>query len=45
MYPWLFNVHADGVVREVNARVLGKQLELTACEWWNVWDKATFISK
>ena len=28
MYPWLFNVYMDGVVREVNVRVLGKGLEL-----------------
>ena len=28
MSPWLFNVFMDGVVREVNARVLGKGLEL-----------------
>ena len=28
MSPWLFNVYMDGVVREVNARVLGKGLEL-----------------
>ena len=28
MSPWLFNVHMDGVVREVNVRVLGKRLEL-----------------
>ena len=28
MYPWLFNVYMDGVVREVNVRVLGKRLEL-----------------
>ena len=27
MSPWLFNVYMDGVVREVNARVLGKGLE------------------
>ena len=26
--PWLFNVYMDGVVREVNARVLGNGLEL-----------------
>ena len=26
--PWLFNVYMDGVVREVNERVLGKRLEL-----------------
>ena len=28
MSPWLFNVYMDGLVREVNARVLGKGLEL-----------------
>ena len=28
MSPWLFNVHMDGVVTDVNARVLGKGLEL-----------------
>ena len=28
MCPWLFNVYMDGVVREVNVRVLGKGLEL-----------------
>ena len=28
MSPWLFNVYVDGVVREVNIRVLGKGLEL-----------------
>ena len=28
MSPWLFNVYIDGVVREVNVRVLGKWLEL-----------------
>ena len=28
MSPWLFNVYKDGVVREVNVRVLGKELEL-----------------
>ena len=26
--PWLFNVYMNGVVREVNVRVLGKGLEL-----------------
>ena len=26
--PWLFNVYMDGVVRELNVRVLGKGLEL-----------------
>ena len=28
MSPWLFNVFMDGVVREVNIRVLSKGLEL-----------------
>ena len=28
MSPWLFNVYMDGVVREVNVRVLLKGLEL-----------------
>ena len=28
MSPWLFDVYMDSVVREVNARVLGKGLEL-----------------
>ena len=28
MSPWLFNVYMDGVVREVNVRVLGKGLDL-----------------
>ena len=27
MSPWLFNVYMDGVVREVNVRLLGKGLE------------------
>ena len=28
MSPWLFSVYMDGMVREVNVRVLGKALEL-----------------
>ena len=28
MSPWLFNVYMDGVLRELNARVLGKELDL-----------------
>ena len=28
MSPWLFNVYMDGVVREVNVRLLGKRLRL-----------------
>ena len=30
MFPWLLHVYMDGLVREVNARVLGKWLELLA---------------
>ena len=32
MSPWLFNVYMDGVVREVNVRVLGKGLELLSAD-------------
>ena len=33
MSPWLFiNVYMDGMVREVNARVLGKGLELLSVD-------------
>ena len=28
MSPWLFNLYIDGVVKEVNARVLGRGLKL-----------------
>ena len=28
MSPWFFNVYMDGVVRQVNVRVLGKGLQL-----------------
>ena len=28
MSPWLFNLYIDGVVREVNGRVLGRGLKL-----------------
>ena len=28
MSPWLFNLYIDGVVREVNARSLGRGLKL-----------------
>ena len=28
IFPWLFDVYMDGVVREVNVRVLGKGLKL-----------------
>ena len=31
MSPWLFNLYIDGVVRDVNARVLGKGLKLVDC--------------
>ena len=30
MPPWLFNVYMDGVVREVNVRVLG------SCQAWEL---------
>ena len=36
MSPWLFNLYIDGVVREVNARALGRGLKLVdgnANEW------------
>ena len=33
MSPWLFNVYMDGVVREVNARVLGRGFELVGEKW------------
>ena len=36
MSPWLFNIYIDGVVREVNARVLGRGLKLrdrNECDW------------
>ena len=32
MSPWLFKVYMDGVVREVNVRVLGKGLELPSAK-------------
>ena len=32
MSPWFFNVYMDGVVREVNVRVLGKGLELLSAD-------------
>ena len=34
MSPWLFNVYMNGVVREVNARLLGKG---------QVWEKTAVI--
>ena len=36
MSPWLFNVYMDGVVRDVNVRVLGKRAGAAQCEWWQV---------
>ena len=33
MSPWLFNVCMDGVVREVNVRVLGKLVGTAECKW------------
>ena len=35
MSPWLFNVFMDGVVRELNAMVLGKGLELLSANGGN----------
>ena len=32
MSPWLFNIYMDGVVREVNMRVLGRGLSLVSAE-------------
>ena len=36
MSPCFFNVYMDGVVREVNVRVLEKGLELLSAKWWQV---------
>ena len=38
MSPWLFNVYMDGVVREVNVRVLGKGQELLSANggWFEI---------
>ena len=36
MSPWLFNMYMDGVVREVNERVLGRGVELVGWEG-DVW--------
>ena len=38
MFPWLFNFNMDGVVREVQARTLGKEAQLLGdCEeQWEV---------
>ena len=37
MSPWLFNVYIDGVVREVNFRLIGKGLELLSANGgWKV---------
>ena len=33
MSPWLFNVYMNGVVREVNARVLRRRFKLVGVEW------------
>ncbi len=32
MLPWLFNVDMDGVVREVNSRMLGRGLNLESAD-------------
>ena len=38
MSPWLFNVYMNGLVREVNVRVLGKGLELQGANgrWFEI---------
>ena len=37
MSTCLFNVYMDGVVREVNVRVLGKgRVGAAECKWWQV---------
>ena len=36
MSPWLFIMHMDGVVREVNEKILGRGVELLGREG-NVW--------
>ena len=36
MSPWLFNMYMDGVVREVNERLLGRGVELVGQEG-DVW--------
>ena len=37
MSPWLFNVYMDGVVCEMNVRVLGKGLELLSANGGRFW--------
>ena len=44
MSPWLFNVYMDGVVREVNVRVLGKGLELLSANGGRFEINQLFIS-
>ena len=44
MSPWLFNVYMDGVVREVNIRVLGRA-GAAECGWWQVLDKPAVICR
>ena len=38
MFPWLFDVFMDGVVREINVRVLSywERVGAAECEWWQV---------
>ena len=35
MFPWLFNVNMDGVVREVNVGAW-ENAGVAKCEWWLV---------
>ena len=39
--PWLFNIHMNGVIREVNVRVLGKCLNLIDADDKDVAESAT----
>ena len=36
MFPWLFYVYMDGVIEQVNARVLGRGLMLIDQNDWRV---------
>ena len=42
MSPWLFTVYMDGVVREANNIVLGRQTEHV---WQEVWIKSAFVCR
>ena len=40
MSPWLFNIYMGGMIREVNARILGMDLSLV-----NVEDKSATVCR